>query len=235
MPRYVGQIALFPYDFAPSEWTFCDGKLLAIADNFELFQLLGTTFGGDGQESFAKPNLQAPKECNYGISLYGMTKGRLDERVVGETLLWPASTHPDNLIKCAGQALAAKDYPLLKEYMGTRFGGDGNMFNLPNLPDKSKCHYLLCPNGPVPLDFPKDGPVFVAELVLLPFDVPSSEHLAPCQGQLLSKKQHQALSVLLGNRFGGNNEQFALPDLRAAAPTKFNYYISLQGALPPRG
>ena len=55
--NYVGEIRLFAGTFAPAGWAVCDGGLLSIADNELLFTLIGTTYGGDGQESFALPNL----------------------------------------------------------------------------------------------------------------------------------------------------------------------------------
>jgi microcystin-dependent protein len=54
---YVGQIIVVPYNFAPSGWMFCQGQLLPISEYETLFNLIGTTFGGDGQSTFALPNL----------------------------------------------------------------------------------------------------------------------------------------------------------------------------------
>src|SRR3712207_7353001 len=56
---YVGEIRMFAGNFAPVGWAFCDGQLLAISENETLFQLIGTTYGGDGEETFALPNLQS--------------------------------------------------------------------------------------------------------------------------------------------------------------------------------
>lgn len=54
---YIGEIRIFAGNFAPAGWAFCDGSLLPISENEVLFQLIGTTYGGDGQETFALPNL----------------------------------------------------------------------------------------------------------------------------------------------------------------------------------
>jgi len=54
---YVGEIRLVGFNFAPEGWAFCDGSTLSIADNDVLFNLLGTTFGGNGTNTFALPNL----------------------------------------------------------------------------------------------------------------------------------------------------------------------------------
>jgi microcystin-dependent protein len=55
---YVGQIILVAFNFAPSGYAFCDGQLMAIAQNTTLFQLIGTTYGGDGVNTFALPDLR---------------------------------------------------------------------------------------------------------------------------------------------------------------------------------
>lgn len=56
---YVGEIRMFAGNFAPAGWMVCDGQLLPISENETLFNLIGTTYGGDGQETFALPNLQS--------------------------------------------------------------------------------------------------------------------------------------------------------------------------------
>ncbi len=56
---YLGEIKMFGGNFAPVGWHFCDGALLPISENDALFTLIGTTFGGDGQETFALPNMQS--------------------------------------------------------------------------------------------------------------------------------------------------------------------------------
>jgi microcystin-dependent protein len=68
---YIGEIAIFCGNFAPSGWVFCDGRLLSISDNEALFQLIGTTYGGDGENTFAVPDLcgRAPMHSNSSGSL----------------------------------------------------------------------------------------------------------------------------------------------------------------------
>src|SRR6201989_3388654 len=55
---YVGEIRMFAGNFAPAGWMFCAGQLLPISENETLFQLIGTTYGGDGQSTFALPDLR---------------------------------------------------------------------------------------------------------------------------------------------------------------------------------
>jgi microcystin-dependent protein len=70
---YVGEIRIFAGNFAPAGWMFCDGQLLAIAENETLFNLIGTTYGGDGQETFALPNLQSRIPIHMGNGPGGTT------------------------------------------------------------------------------------------------------------------------------------------------------------------
>ena len=63
---YVGEIRIFAGNFAPAGWMFCSGQLLPISENETLFQLIGTTYGGDGQSTFALPNLQSRVPIHSG-------------------------------------------------------------------------------------------------------------------------------------------------------------------------
>ena len=63
---YVGEIRLFAGNYEPVGWMFCQGQLLSIADNDVLFQLIGTTYGGDGQTSFSLPDLRGRVPVHQG-------------------------------------------------------------------------------------------------------------------------------------------------------------------------
>ncbi len=63
---YVGEIRMFAGNFAPAGWMFCEGQLLPISENETLFQLIGTTYGGDGQETFALPDLRGRIPVHQG-------------------------------------------------------------------------------------------------------------------------------------------------------------------------
>ena len=63
---YVGEIRLFGGNFAPVGWAFCSGQLLPISENEVLFQLIGTIYGGDGQETFALPDLRSRVPVHWG-------------------------------------------------------------------------------------------------------------------------------------------------------------------------
>jgi microcystin-dependent protein len=63
---YVGEIRMFGGNFAPAGWMFCEGQLLPISENETLFNLIGTTYGGDGQETFALPDLRGRVPIHMG-------------------------------------------------------------------------------------------------------------------------------------------------------------------------
>ena len=66
MDPFVAEIRIFPFNFAPKGWAFCDGQLLPISQNTALFSLLGTTYGGDGKSTFALPDLQGNAAMHPG-------------------------------------------------------------------------------------------------------------------------------------------------------------------------
>ncbi|GAA4745898.1 phage tail protein [Flavisolibacter ginsenosidimutans] len=63
---YVGEIRMFAGNFAPAGWMFCSGQILPISENETLFNLIGTTYGGDGQSTFALPDLQSRVPIHMG-------------------------------------------------------------------------------------------------------------------------------------------------------------------------
>jgi microcystin-dependent protein len=71
MDPFVAEIRIFPFNFAPKGWAFCDGQILPLSQNTALFSLLGTTYGGDGRSNFALPNMQgnAPMHPGQGPGL----------------------------------------------------------------------------------------------------------------------------------------------------------------------
>src|SRR5204862_767691 len=69
--QFLAEIRIFPFNFAPKGWAFCDGQLMPISQNTALFSLLGTTYGGDGKSNFALPDMQgnAPMHPGQGPGL----------------------------------------------------------------------------------------------------------------------------------------------------------------------
>jgi microcystin-dependent protein len=94
---YVGEIRIFAGNFAPAGWMFCDGQLLPISENETLFQLIGTTYGGDGQSTFALPNLQSRVPIHMGNGPDGTTYQLAEmagaESVTLSTQQIPVHTH----------------------------------------------------------------------------------------------------------------------------------------------
>jgi microcystin-dependent protein len=94
---FVAEIRIFPFNFAPTGWAFCNGQLIPISQNTALFSLLGTTYGGDGKSTFALPNLQgsAPLHPGQGpgLSLYdlGETGGETNVTLLQSEM--PAHNH----------------------------------------------------------------------------------------------------------------------------------------------
>ena len=69
--QFVAEIRIFPFNFPPTGWAFCNGQLMPISQNTALFSLLGTTYGGDGKSTFALPNMldNAPMQPGQGQGL----------------------------------------------------------------------------------------------------------------------------------------------------------------------
>jgi microcystin-dependent protein len=77
--QFVAEIRMFPFNFPPTGWAFCNGQLLPISQNTALFSLVGTFYGGNGTSNFALPNLQGSAPLHQGQG------PGLSDRVVGET------------------------------------------------------------------------------------------------------------------------------------------------------
>jgi microcystin-dependent protein len=89
---FVGEIRMFGGNFAPAGWAFCNGQLLPISENETLFNLIGTTYGGDGQQTFALPNLQSRVPVHQGPGfVIGQIAGT--ETVTLTTQQIPAHSH----------------------------------------------------------------------------------------------------------------------------------------------
>lgn len=90
---YLGEIRLFAGNFAPQGWAFCDGQLLAISEHDALFQLIGTTYGGDGESTFALPDLRGRLPIHRGVGFtIGQSGGTEDVTITTNQV--PAHGHP---------------------------------------------------------------------------------------------------------------------------------------------
>ncbi len=99
MDPFVGQITLFPYNFAPNGWALCEGQLLPISQHTALFSLLGTQFGGNGVSNFALPDLRGRAPIGQGqgqgpgLSPYSMGSQQGVENVTLTATTVPAHSH----------------------------------------------------------------------------------------------------------------------------------------------
>lgn len=90
---YVGEIRMFAGNFAPAGWMFCEGQLLPISGNETLFNLIGTTYGGDGESTFALPDLRGRIPVHQGNGTILAETGGVEEVTVTVSQI-PAHTHP---------------------------------------------------------------------------------------------------------------------------------------------
>jgi microcystin-dependent protein len=116
MESFIAQIMMFAGNFAPRGWALCNGQILSIAQNTALFSLLGTTYGGNGQTTFALPNLQGRVPVHPG-QLAGGSNYQLGETSGTESVTltnsqMPAHTHPTTVtIQSASSSQAPSTEP----------------------------------------------------------------------------------------------------------------------------
>jgi microcystin-dependent protein len=119
---FVAEIRIFPFNFAPKGWAFCNGQLLPLSQNTALFSLLGTTYGGDGKSTFALPDMQgnAPMHPGQGpgLSLHDLGETGGSEFVT--LLVSEIPIHSHGLQGTAGNANQNSPAGLL---LGRPFGG----------------------------------------------------------------------------------------------------------------
>jgi len=108
MDPFVAEIRIFPFNFAPKGWAWCDGQLLPLSQNTALFSLLGTTYGGDGKSNFALPDLQgrAPMHPGQGP---GLSLHDLGETGGSETVSLLESEIPSHSHQLRADTLDAGD------------------------------------------------------------------------------------------------------------------------------
>jgi microcystin-dependent protein len=109
---YVGEIRMFAGNFAPAGWHFCEGQLLPISENETLFNLIGTTYGGDGESTFALPDLRGRVPLHQGSGL-GQTYLLGEQAGVEEVTLTLAQTpaHSHQLLATINPASTATPSP----------------------------------------------------------------------------------------------------------------------------
>src|SRR5271170_7659021 len=89
---FLGEIRCFSFGFAPKGWALCNGQILSIAQNQALFAILGTTYGGNGVQTFALPNLQGQVPAHVGLGfVLGQTIGEANHTLIVSEM--PAHSH----------------------------------------------------------------------------------------------------------------------------------------------
>jgi microcystin-dependent protein len=142
---FVAEIRIFPFNFAPKGWAWCDGQILPLSQNTALFSLLGTTYGGDGKSNFALPDLQgsAPMHPGQGpgLSLHDLGETGGTETVTLLDSEMPAHTHA--LQGSSGDADLQSPAPT--EVMSNSIGANAYTASTANLVELAA--ETLAPNG----------------------------------------------------------------------------------------
>lgn len=113
---FVAEIRIFPFNFAPKGWAFCNGQLMVLSQNTALFSLLGTMYGGDGKSTFGLPDLQGRAAMHQGqgpgLSLHdiGEQGGQASVTLIASEL--PTHTHAVNCSTASANKLSpAGNFP----------------------------------------------------------------------------------------------------------------------------
>lgn len=106
MDNYLGEVKLWPYNWAPKGWALCNGALLSITQNQALFSLIGTTYGGDGRTTFALPDLRG-RAAMHMSSTYPIGVSAGQEAVTLNVTQIPTHTH---MLMCSNEAGNTADF-----------------------------------------------------------------------------------------------------------------------------
>ncbi len=197
---FLGQIALFGGNFAPSGWAFANGQDLNISDLPNLFSVLGTTYGGDGRTTFGLPDLR--DRIVVGANSTDWRVGT----IMGEAdVLLTEPQLPDHL------------HTLTAPFDATATEAAGGSALISNIQPSIALNYIIATSGIFPTPETMTGETTLGEISLF------AGTYAPrgwmfADGSLLDISDHSALFALLGINFGGDGRtQFRLPDLRGRA------------------
>ena len=124
---YIGEIRIVGFNFAPTSWALADGQLMPINQNAALFNLIGTTYGGDGASTFALPNVQSrmPMHMGQGTGLSLRTQGQLggaESTSFGAAQIPSAPQAPISALASAGPSLASVSPFVVLNFIISLFG-----------------------------------------------------------------------------------------------------------------
>jgi microcystin-dependent protein len=231
---FIGEIRMFSGSFAPAGWAFCDGQLLPISENETLFNLIGTTYGGDGQETFALPNLQSRIPLHQGGGFTLAETGGAESITLTVNQI-PSHTHAAGVSSKYGSTNSPDGTVVARSSLNQftdAVGTTGNMGNAStlgpaggsqphsNLQPYLVVNYIISLFGIFPSQSGGGGVTdpHISQISWVAFNFAPSGW-ALCNGQLLPINQNQALFALLGTTYGGDGRvNFALPNLQARVP-----------------
>lgn len=204
-PPFVGEVRLFAGNFAPSGWAFCHGQLVGINEYETLFYIIGTTYGGDGQTTFALPDFRGRTIVGRGPGPEGFTRA-LGERGGANHVTLTLTNLP----------LHHHPLPPPDATTGSGYIGDGQSYS--NMPPYLVMSEVLWRSGIFPSPNQNTGEPFIGQVSFFAGGYALNNPM-PASGQLLSINQNQALFAVLGTNYGGNGlTTFAIPNLNGRSP-----------------
>jgi microcystin-dependent protein len=232
--NYFGEIKLISFNFAPRRWTFCDGRSLPINQNQALFSLLGTTYGGNGQTTFALPDLRGrvPIHVGNGHGLgekAGSTAVTVNiqqlpthvHQVQGSALNANTTDPTGHVLAAAGNAFRTPDHLTTLSPLGMTSVGGSQAHN--NMQPYLALNYIIATGGGL---FPEENSggggdnftPFLGEIRMFGGDF-APQGWALCQGQTLAISENDPLYQLIGTTYGGDGQEtFNLPNLASRIP-----------------
>lgn len=222
----VGEIRLFAGLFAPKDWAFCDGRQLSTRIYSSLFQLIGTTYGGDGTNNFAIPDFRGRVPVHEGPGFAVGQKGGM-ETVTLNTNHLPNHTHAvagsrngvsDNPAGGVWAGATAAVYadspgnlPLNEASLNTFGGSQAHENRIPFL----AINYIIALQGNLPGTSVSQ---YISEIRIFSFPIVPQGWIK-CNGQVLPMSGLSQLYSVIGNTYGGDGvNTFALPDLMGRVP-----------------
>jgi microcystin-dependent protein len=146
---FVAEIRIFPFNFAPKGWAWCDGQLLPISQNTALFSLVGTYYGGDGKSTFALPDLQgnAPMHTGADQPGPGLSTHSLGETGGSETVSLLQSEIPSHSHPMRASGDAADNFVAVGNMLAKPVGRGNNLYSTTTTPQAMMSDNALAPAG----------------------------------------------------------------------------------------
>ena len=241
----TGQVCLFAFNVVPAGWLRCDGALVSIGTYTELFEVVGTMYGGDGVTTFGLPNLQGvlPIGAGSGNSLTTRNVGDAggEQTVTLTNPNIPSHTHTLSANSGAGTSNTPQGnfFASNAEGMGQfsasanttlnadtlTSSGSGGTHN--NMPPYLALNFCIATTGTFPSHTGTSPNMMYGDILLFAGNFIPAGYLA-CDGSLLSIATNDTLFSLIGTTYGGNGTtNFAVPDLRGRAPIHVGSGFSL--------